>query len=167
MGWRSTDLGLGEFLLNDEEHTVPDKTKGYWVGAEDRRKVVKQNTGPNGTRDVYLEPDAWSLLMSETMGADVEEEPVPAEPTEQDLRWDRIVAYLEDHYTEYRNGVKAATLVSELEIPQSTLYKDLDKLKDAGRVQVLKKWYYPAGKAPTESGPAPVMASIQGEQTGG
>lgn len=166
-GWKSTDLGLGEFLLRDEDHTNPDSAKGYWVDNAARRKVVSENTGPTGTREVYLEPEAWSLLMSETMGADIEEEVAAAEPTEVDLRWDRVVRYLEDHYAEYRNGVRAQTLVEDLEIPQSTLYRDLDKLKAAGRVQSLKKWWYPAGKAPTESGPAPAMASIQGEQTDG
>lgn len=170
-GWNSTDLGLGEFLLRDEDHSVPDKAKGYWVDNAARRKMVSDNVGPSGTREVYLEPDAWSLLMSETMGLDVEADVPEAERTEADDRRDRVVRYLEDHWTEYRNGVKAQTISDDLEIPTSTLYRDLDVLRsdDPGpcRVQVLKKWYYPAGKAPTESGPAPVMASIQGEQTGG
>lgn len=166
-GWRSTDLGLGEFLLNDEEHSIPNKAKGYWVTPEDRRRVVSANTGGTGTREVYLEPDSWALLMAETTSRDVEEELADPGPTEAELRWARIVEYLEDHFAGHRNGVRAQSLVEELKVPQSTLYRDLDRLKALGRAQSLKGWWYPAGKAPTESGPGPVLASIQGEQQDG
>jgi hypothetical protein len=57
-GWSSLGLKVGQYLLNDDEHTTPDVTKGFWTSVRARREHVRAVAALGKT----LEPSAWAAL---------------------------------------------------------------------------------------------------------
>lgn len=177
--WDCTRLKKGEFLLNDEHHTEPDATKGYWVPAPQRRSCVEQSLDETGVRQVRLEPDCQAVLESRVALpiADAAGDEDPDEDREAETgtgedrdRETRILEYLAEHWDRHGNGVEARTVAADLDIPPSTVHRYLDRLKTQGRARSLKRgkkgWWYLAEHFPTETDGPVTVSSIQGEQTG-
>jgi hypothetical protein len=59
LGWTSTDLAKGQYRLRDDDHTVPEVAKGYWVPKHQRKK---QAAAAAKLRKC-AEPTAWAALM--------------------------------------------------------------------------------------------------------
>jgi hypothetical protein len=118
LGWNSTHLREGQFLLRDDYHTVPDAAKGFFVSNQARRRHVMAAYELHKT----LEPSAWQALcgLDATLVMPVE----TVEPVEPVL----------DHLRE-QGPAKVDTLVDRIgEISRATVYRRLKAYAEQGLV---------------------------------
>jgi hypothetical protein len=123
-GWTSRGLGQGVFMLQDPEHQVPLRTKGWWVPKPERKLVAAK------AEDLrkMAEAEAWAALMG-TNGVVVvvPGEVVPARERDAVLR----------ALTESATGVlNVKELQAETGLSRSQVYKRLSSLGE-GQVRKL------------------------------
>jgi hypothetical protein len=63
LGWTSTHLTEGQFLQRDQEHTVAERAKGFWVPNRQRRAHIKAVEALHKG----AEESAWAALMGADM----------------------------------------------------------------------------------------------------
>src|ERR1043165_2016353 len=80
-GWKSTDLGLGQFLLRDDDHPTPKITKGFWVEKKERWAQIKAAAALHKE----LEPSANAILMGLSAADDFIDAEIVEEDSTQDL----------------------------------------------------------------------------------
>jgi hypothetical protein len=121
MGWNSTILQSGQFLLKDDEHTMPAIAKGLFVEMKERREQA------NKASELHkqLEPSANAALIGMAGSYLPPEIVVPAEPG------DPILEYLA---TVDGTGARAADIVDL--VPgvgsKATVFRRLGRLKEEG-----------------------------------
>lgn len=140
LGWTSTDLGKGQFRVRDDDHTVPEITKGYWVPKSQRRK---QAAAAAKLRKC-AEPTAWAALMGVDAPA-IDAISVSSAPA------DRVLAALED------GPMKVADLVDAVGLSRAQVYRRLNGHGESGMVTRLEDARYQL----TDAG----RAFLRGENT--
>lgn len=126
LGWTSTDLSKGQFRIRDDDHTVPEVTKGYWVPKSQRKK---QAAGAAKLRKC-AEPTAWAALM----GVDA---PVIDAISITSAPADRVLAALLD------GPMKVVPeLVKASGLSKAQVYRRLNGHGEAGLVYRLEDYRY-------------------------
>lgn len=123
-GWTSRGLGQGVFMMNDPEHQVPLRTKGWWVPKAERRLVAAK------AADLLkmAEREAWDALMGTTNSVII----IPGEVAPARER-DAVLRAL----TESATGVLSRSELSEITgLSRSQTYKRLASLGE-GQVRKL------------------------------
>jgi hypothetical protein len=118
VGYNSTHLREGQFLLRDDHHTVPDAAKGFFVSNAARRRHVM------AAHELHkvLEPSAWQALCG--LDATIV---MPAEEVQPD---EPVLAYLT-----VEGPAKVDTLVDRIgEISRATVYRRLKAYAEQGLV---------------------------------
>lgn len=116
VGWNSTNLREGQFLLRDDHHTVPDPAKGFFVPNQARRRHVLAAHELHKT----LEPSAWQALcgLDATLVMPVEEAATPEE------------AVL--NYLTVEGPAKADTIADRIGVSRATVYRRLKAYGEQG-----------------------------------
>lgn len=118
VGYNSTHLREGQFLLRDDHHTTPDAAKGFFVSNAARRKHVMAASELHKT----LEPSAWQALC----GLDA----TLVMPTEETQPDEPVLSYLT-----VEGPAKADVLVDRIgEISRATIYRRLKGYAEQGLV---------------------------------
>jgi DNA-binding transcriptional ArsR family regulator len=121
-GWSSLGLRPGQHMLRDDEHTVPEVAKGFFVDVRARRA----QTEAAAVLGKVLEPTAWAALMGTE---DAELAAGSIVPAPEVVPVDPILEAL---------GIEAATaaeLVERTGMSRATVFRRLRTLKGAGLVE--------------------------------
>lgn len=153
LGWKSTDLKEGQFLLRDDEHGSPDPAKGFFVANRDRRDHVAKAEALHKA----LEPTAWNVLMGLAGESDYIDAEVVPEPRESEEN--EVLQFLR-----LEGPSKAEPLVERLGVSRATIYRRLKRLAEANLVYADNGTWHAVKPERTETGTA--ILSIQGEQQG-
>lgn len=135
LGWSSTHLRTGQYLLRDAEHMTPDIAKGFFVPPRERKAVVSQAAGSRPR----LEPSAHEILTGQVW-VDVQPEETPAEPV------DPILAAITE---QPRKADDIAVLPG---MPsRATVYRRLAAFKDNGLAHSINGIWYPGAAIDAET----------------
>jgi hypothetical protein len=118
-GWYSHGLKIGQYMLQDSEHKVPNVTKGFYV----KQREVKAHIAEAAKLDRRMEPKGWKALTG--AGAFVPEaEETPAEgaaKTHQD-----VINALD------QGPAKVDVIAVRTGLSRATVYRHLAQARDAG-----------------------------------
>jgi hypothetical protein len=183
-GWKSTDLGLGQFLLRDDDHSSPEIAKGFWTEKKERWTQIKKAAALHKE----LEPSANAILMGlskadDYIDAEIVEETqsqtqTPTQTQALGLGETKVLEYLRvsgpaNAETVIKALTEAKTEADNYGTSRARVFLYLKTLAELGLVRSDNgSWTYlgEAGGAAvpvqrkTESAPGTEMVSIQGEQ---
>jgi hypothetical protein len=143
LGWNSSHLKQGQYLLRDDEHQVPEAAKGNWVDKKDRKRHVDKAV----LLDKVLEEKAWAALCG------VNSVIVPVIAAEPE---DAVLAYLGQ-----AGPAQAKEVARIVGIDRATAYRRLGRHLKAGLVhKVADQWHLgPDTRNPQDR--ADVSAGVQ------
>jgi hypothetical protein len=121
-GWYSHGLKIGQFLVQDSDHKVPNISKGFYV----KQREVKAHIDLAARLERRMEPKGWKALMGE--GAHVPEVDEPAPAQGSDATHAKVMAALDE------GNAKVDIIAERAGVSRATAYRHLAQARDAGEV---------------------------------
>lgn len=117
LGWNSTTLREGQFLLRDDKHSVAEPAKGFFVPNKERRRHVLASADLQKA----LEPAAWAALCG--VSGPMVMPAAPAEPEEEVLK-----------FLTLEGPARVEKLVEMATVSRATVYRRLAAYEARGLV---------------------------------